>query len=183
MNFVARSDFSELGDTLIVLCVCAGANMLGWSCDRTKINTNIQPSLTSMKSWRSFYKGYASTIAREIPFSVIQFPLWENGKIFAASYSSDGKCPPLASAACGSLSGAFAAAVTTPMDVVKTRLMTSPDVYSGIISTMVKIQKEEGTRALFRGIEPRVMWIGIGGFVFFGAYEESRKFISFVIGQ
>jgi len=30
-------------------------------------------------------------------------------------------------------------------------------------------------RLLFAGVQPRVAWIGIGGFVFFGAYEQSKK--------
>jgi hypothetical protein len=30
-------------------------------------------------------------------------------------------------------------------------------------------------RLLFSGVEPRVAWIGIGGFVFFGAYEQSKR--------
>jgi hypothetical protein len=30
-------------------------------------------------------------------------------------------------------------------------------------------------RLLFTGVMPRVTWIGIGGFVFFGAYEKSKQ--------
>ena len=33
-------------------------------------------------------------------------------------------------------------------------------------------------RVFFRGVEPRVMWIGIGGFVFFGAYEQAAALIA-----
>ena len=36
-------------------------------------------------------------------------------------------------------------------------------------------------RVFFRGVEPRVMWIGIGGFVFFGAYEQAATLLSTVI--
>lgn len=132
------------------------------------------------RGWGAFYNGYSSTLLREIPFSCIQFPIWEAGKMAVAARTNDGKCPPIASAALGSISGAFAAACTTPLDVVKTRLMTSPESYTGVLQTINKVRTEEGTRALFRGIEPRVMWIGIGGFVFFGAYEEARKVVSVV---
>lgn len=69
-----------------------------------------------------FYAGFGSTVAREIPFAAIQFGLvgalkrragaparqlewWENGLFGAAA-------------------GAVAAALTTPFDVIKTRLMT-----------------------------------------------------------
>jgi len=30
-------------------------------------------------------------------------------------------------------------------------------------------------RLIFAGVQPRVAWIGIGGFVFFGAYEQSKR--------
>ena len=30
-------------------------------------------------------------------------------------------------------------------------------------------------KLLFSGVTPRVTWIGIGGFVFFGAYEKSKQ--------
>ncbi|CAM9473608.1 unnamed protein product, partial [Chrysoparadoxa australica] len=36
---------------------------------------------------------------------------------------------------------------------------------------------KEGAAALFRGFTPRVAWIGIGGFVYFGAYEGSKAFL------
>lgn len=32
-------------------------------------------------------------------------------------------------------------------------------------------------KPLFAGIQPRVMWISIGGFVFFGAYEQAKTFL------
>ena len=145
---------------------------------------SIGAAFTAIKSrgWGAFYNGYSSTIMREIPFSCIQFPIWEFGKSVAAKNSSTGQCSPFISAALGSLSGGFAAACTTPLDVVKTRLMTSPDVYSGVFQTFNKIYREEGPRALLRGIEPRVMWISIGGFVFFGAYEEARRLVVAVSG-
>ena len=70
----------------------------------------------------SLLSRYMSTVMREIPFAFIQFPIWEKlKKIWAEKQGA-----PVAgwqSALCGSLSGGFAAAVTTPLDVAKTRLM------------------------------------------------------------
>ena len=65
---------------------------------------------------------YMTTVMREIPFAFIQFPIWEKLK----KIWSEKQGAPVAgwqSALCGSLSGGFAAAVTTPLDVAKTRLM------------------------------------------------------------
>lgn len=127
----------------------------------------------------AFFRGYWTTVAREIPFSFIQFPMYEGLKSFwRKSQGSD--TTPLQGAACGSISGGVASAVTTPLDVVKTRMMLgnknkAGELYVGTFNSLSTIFREEGMAALFSGIGPRVGWISIGGFVFFGAYEKSME--------
>jgi solute carrier family 25 S-adenosylmethionine transporter 26 len=74
-----------------------------------------------------FYRGFLSTVAREIPFTCIQFPIYE---YFKRSYSeSQGRrIEPFEAAVCGSVAGGIAAALTTPLDVCKTRIMLSHKV-------------------------------------------------------
>ncbi|KAL3125378.1 hypothetical protein niasHT_002106 [Heterodera trifolii] len=91
---------------------------------------------------RGFYKGYVSTVAREIPFSFIEFPLWEWLKRRVAHQM--GHCSPLASAACGSLAGLTAAALTTPFDVLKTRVMLDRDRRTRLLPTALHILRNEG---------------------------------------
>jgi solute carrier family 25 S-adenosylmethionine transporter 26 len=127
-----------------------------------------------------FYRGYGTTVAREIPFAFIQFPIYEGFKSTWASWQGQ-ETNAVQGAACGSIAGAIAGAVTTPLDVCKTRIMLEkpvegqPKRYTGTYSTLSTIAKEEGTAALFKGIGPRVMWITIGGFIFFGAYEQATR--------
>jgi solute carrier family 25 S-adenosylmethionine transporter 26 len=45
----------------------------------------------------------------------------------------------------------------------------------GTVNSLQTIAREEGFLALFSGIGPRVGWITIGGFVFFGAYEKAME--------
>ena len=127
---------------------------------------------------RGFYTGYFTTVMRELPFAAIQFPLWEKLKVSWAQ-RCDRPIFAYESALCGSVSGAFAAAVTTPLDVIKTRLMLGVDAkgvqYEGTLSTARRIVSDEGASALMRGVESRVAWIGIGGFVFFYAYEFATR--------
>ncbi|ORX94079.1 mitochondrial carrier [Basidiobolus meristosporus CBS 931.73] len=124
-----------------------------------------------------FYRGYLSTVVREIPFTCIQFPLYERLKVEWGRYKGR-KVEPWEAGLCGSFAGGVAAAITTPLDVVKTRLMLSGHhQYSGIFGTMRRIYAEEGLRALFSGIGPRVMWISIGGYIFLGVYEKAKKTI------
>ena len=65
------------------------------------------------------------------------------------------------------------------MDVVKTRLMLGSDIngvpYSGVVSTMRRVYAEPaGLWGFLAGAGPRTIWIGLGGFVFFGAYTQAR---------
>ncbi|KAJ3095727.1 hypothetical protein HK100_005743 [Physocladia obscura] len=126
------------------------------------------------------YKGFTMTIFREIPFCSVQFPLFEYLK--KTWKIKTGKAPePWESGLCGSIAGGVAAAVTTPLDVVKTRIMLSgkeaANSYNSIPGSFKKIVQEEGFNALFKGIGPRVTWISIGGAVFLGSYEAVLKLI------
>lgn len=40
-----------------------------------------------------------------------------------------------------------------------------------------------GRMTLLNGIQPRIMWISIGGFVFFGAYEVCKGIVGNVVGS
>ena len=126
------------------------------------------------------YRGYGITLMREVPFAFIQFPLYERLKVEWAK-SQGSEISPIQAAACGSFAGGVAAALTTPLDVVKTRLMLGSDKagvpYFGARDVVSRVVNQEGSAVLLSGIQPRVMWISIGGFVFFGAYESYRSML------
>jgi hypothetical protein len=67
----------------------------------------------------------------------------------------------------GALSGVIATLVTYPMDVIKTRLtvgLTDPSkaYYKGMRHAFVRIRKEEGLSALYKGLTPSIL----GKFIF-----------------
>eukprot|EP00397_Hematodinium_sp_SG-2012_P034810 GEMP01037372.1.p1 GENE.GEMP01037372.1~~GEMP01037372.1.p1 ORF type:complete len:269 (+),score=52.01 GEMP01037372.1:95-901(+) len=123
----------------------------------------------------TFYNGFFITVWREIPFSFIQFPLYERLKIICAERQGS-ETTPIQGACCGSISGGVAASVTTPLDVLKTRVMLHKDRISAV-EVCKSILKNERVGALWSGVGPRTMWISIGGFVFFGAYEEAKSLL------
>lgn len=135
------------------------------------------------RMWAELYRGWGVTVMREVPFTVIQFPLWEKMKAWslerragASGAGRPGDVTAVESAVFGSLSGGVAAALTTPLDVLKTRLMLATTKESAVGVTG-KIWREEGPRAFFSGLGPRTMWISIGGAVFLGSYQWASNML------
>jgi len=127
-----------------------------------------------LDGFRGFFAGFGTTVMRDVPFSFLQFPLYEAlKKKWAADQGHT--TAPYQGALCGSLAGAVAATVTTPLDVAKTRLMLGADAlgvrYTTMTSTLSRVYAEEGIPGLFRGVGPRVSLISLGGLVYFGLYE------------
>lgn len=128
--------------------------------------------------FRGVYRGFGSTIMREVPFSLIQFPLWEYLKV-QWEPTTGISSTPWTVAVCGAMAGGFAAAVTTPLDVIKTRIRLAESGSKGTnVSKIIKsIYREKGIGGLFAGVVPRVMWITIGGAIFFGFYDLTTRFL------
>ena len=150
---------------------------------------------------RVLYRGYPITVFREVPFAMVQMPLYEWLKAKLKRSSSSSASSPLNSSssptnstpsfvvglAPGFISGGVSAVATTPLDVTKTRIMTmrraGADAGAGssnavrrggarlAAAVMGGIVKEEGWRALFKGGMTRCVWISAGGALFFGTYE------------
>ncbi|KAF8887140.1 mitochondrial carrier domain-containing protein [Infundibulicybe gibba] len=125
---------------------------------------------------RGFYRGFGSTIMREIPFTSLQFPLYEMLKVQLARRLNRKPLYAHEAAVCGSIAGAVAAALTTPLDVLKTRVMldlrdSTKEKLPSLLRRFQTIYRSEGPRALFAGVVPRTLWISAGGAVFLGVYE------------
>ncbi|OAA57950.1 S-adenosylmethionine transporter of the mitochondrial inner membrane [Niveomyces insectorum RCEF 264] len=134
---------------------------------------------------RQLYRGAGATVLREVPFTVVQFPLWEAMK---AAWARRTRPPPggggpdnhaapavtaVESAVFGSLAGGVAAAATTPLDVLKTRIMLSRERVA-LVPLIRRIAAEHNGRILrpfFAGVGPRVAWISVGGAIFLGSYQ------------
>ncbi|GMS89149.1 hypothetical protein PENTCL1PPCAC_11324, partial [Pristionchus entomophagus] len=150
--------------------------------DSSRRISSIFREILRSDGFRGFFRGYRSTIAREIPFSLIEFPLWEALKKVAARTQGKSECSPLMGAACGSMAGGVAAALTTPLDVVKTRIMLSTGKEKRrVMETLNQVYREGGISRLFSGILPRSLWMSLGGFIFFGAYEVTSNLTQKII--
>ncbi|XP_039402581.1 S-adenosylmethionine mitochondrial carrier protein isoform X1 [Mauremys reevesii] len=129
---------------------------------------------------QGLYRGYKSTVLREIPFSLVQFPLWESLKDLW-SWKQGHVVDSWQSATCGAFAGGFAAAVTTPLDVAKTRIMLakagSSNASGNVLSALHSVWRSQGLPGLFAGVVPRMTAISLGGFIFLGTYDKTRRLL------
>ncbi|XP_010247259.1 PREDICTED: protein MITOFERRINLIKE 1, chloroplastic [Nelumbo nucifera] len=130
------------------------------------------------------YAGYSATLLRNLPAGVLSYSSFEYLKAAVLSRTGQAHLEPFQSVCCGALAGAISASLTTPLDVVKTRLMTQVQgeardkvvvaVYGGISSTIKQILKEEGWVGLTRGMGPRVLHSACFAALGYFAFETAR---------
>ncbi|CAD8047197.1 unnamed protein product [Paramecium sonneborni] len=140
------------------------------------LDGNVRDTLRSIyygQGFRGFYAGFTTIIMREIPFSAIQFPIYENMKFH---FGNDGFVDHALN---GAVAGGTAAFLTTPCDVVKSKLMTQRNqFYDSLRGCIKSIYETEGILGFFRAAHIRTMQISISGIVFFSAYERCKFYIS-----
>lgn len=165
---------------------------------------------------RRLLSGYTALVARNLPFTAIQFPAFEalRARIWQSRGSGSGSPGTRAglletgvvTGTSAGLAGSFAAVVTTPMDVVKTRMMLSPSdtrysgkggeavegVHSeagadkrgygrqsrGGLAVARQVVIEKGVTGLFRGSVIRAVWTAVGSGLYIGMYEVSRIWLT-----
>lgn len=135
--------------------------------------------IVSKEGFKGLFVGYGSFLLRDLPFDAIQFCIYEQLRIgYKLAARRDLNDPE--NAIIGAFAGALTGAITTPLDVIKTRLMVqgSKNQYKGIVDCVQTIVREEGAPALLKGIGPRVLWIGIGGSIFFGVLESTKRLLA-----
>jgi len=178
----------------------------GWLCPSEVVKQKMQAGMFSTTGeavrsiWKNkgiagLYEGYFGGIARDVPFRVAQLTSYEVTKNFylrlkekriGADGTQDGKkdfnkieLSSVEAATCGAIAGTFSAAITCPLDRIKTLLMTNSAAYGGgVIGCASKIWKEEGIAGFTQGMVPRVLYIAPSVAIFFIAYEEVQQRLS-----
>eukprot|EP01023_Acetabularia_acetabulum_P007399 TRINITY_DN1319_c0_g1_i1.p1 TRINITY_DN1319_c0_g1~~TRINITY_DN1319_c0_g1_i1.p1 ORF type:complete len:468 (-),score=93.66 TRINITY_DN1319_c0_g1_i1:178-1581(-) len=131
--------------------------------------------------WRGLFKGTAATMSREVPFYVLGMVGYEQLKKLVSGEllnpeGTPSKLSVQQTIGIGALSGAIAAILTTPADVMKTRIMTAGvGVNVSAVNILVEILQKEGLLALFKGALPRAIWIAPLGAMNFAGYELAKN--------
>nr|XP_027066952.1 mitoferrin-like isoform X2 [Coffea arabica] len=135
----------------------------------------------------AFYASYRTTVVMNAPFTAVHFATYEAAKralmeVSPQNYVRDDEETLLLHATAGAAAGASAAAVTTPLDVVKTQLQCQgvcgcDRFSSGSITDVVQaIVKKEGYGGLMRGWIPRMLFHAPAAALCWSTYEAVKSF-------
>ncbi|KIE01782.1 Mitochondrial carrier domain protein, partial [Metarhizium majus ARSEF 297] len=106
------------------------------------------------------YKGASACLLRDVPFSAIYFPTYSHLKKDFFGETPANKLGVLQLLTAGAIAGMPAAYLTTPCDVIKTRLQVEARKgeasYTGLRHAASTIWKEEGFTAFFKGGPARI---------------------------
>ncbi|XP_034979762.2 mitochondrial glutamate carrier 1 isoform X1 [Zootoca vivipara] len=125
--------------------------------------TQIAFELLHTQGIKGLYKGLGATLLRDVPFSVIYFPLFAH--LNRAGHNSlEEKAPFFCSFLAGCMAGSVAAVSVNPCDVIKTRLQSmgkgrNEESYNGIIDCARKLWVKEGPLAFLKGAGCRALVI------------------------
>ncbi|XP_028854855.1 mitochondrial glutamate carrier 1-like [Denticeps clupeoides] len=147
--------------------------------------TQIARHLLLTQGIRGLYKGLGATLMRDVPFSIVYFPLFANMNKFGKP-SPEEPAPFYWNFLSGCAAGSTAAVAVNPCDVVKTRLQSlskgaNEESYKGVVDCVTKIMQREGPSAFLKGAGCRALVIaplfGIAQVMYFVGIGE------FILGQ
>ena len=130
---------------------------------------------------RSIYKGTCATLLRDVPASGVYFLTYE---VIQELLNPSGKTDMgiLASILGGGSAGVAMWASCMPADVLKSRFQTAPPgKYNGVRDVFVHLIKEEGVRALYKGITPVMLRAFPANAACFFGFELCIRFLDFIV--
>lgn len=158
-------------------------------------STTIVRDLLRNEGARTLFKGYGLTIGVFGPYSMIYFMCYERFKAEMAKwcqYANESHLHTLQFAMCASSAGAIAAACTTPLDVIKTRIQTQGDTHTMATKTMPRLYQNswhalrtivatEGAASMFKGMAARVLWITPGTAITMCTFEFLKAYFHLTV--
>lgn len=123
---------------------------------------------------RGFWVGATPAIARGALVNMGELATYDSAKMFFSQYVQ--WAPALV--ACSTVtSGCISAALSTPADVVRTRIVGNPSIPRNPAFAVSSIVRREGVRTLWRGFFPTWARLSQWQFMFWGTFELFRHFL------
>ncbi|RHZ79803.1 hypothetical protein Glove_140g99 [Diversispora epigaea] len=132
---------------------------------------------------RALYKGVALTALRQATNQAVNFTVYQEMKkrMKTIQGTKEGQeLPVYQHLLMGGISGAMGPIANAPIDTIKTRIQRSASTEKGwsrLVSVTSNLIKKEGWLALYKGLLPRLMRVGVGQAVTFASYERIKMYL------
>ncbi|XP_046145017.1 mitochondrial uncoupling protein Bmcp isoform X2 [Osmia bicornis bicornis] len=196
----AAMDKWETDDLVVINIVCAAlagaissaianpTDVVKVRMQVTGINSNLSlfgcfQDVYHHEGIRGLWRGVGPTAQRAAIIAAVELPIYDYSKKKFTTVLGDSVSNHFVSSFIASMGSAIA---STPIDVVRTRLMNQrriyttsgilqPHIYSGTIDCFVQTFKNEGFLALYKGFVPTWFRMGPWNIIFFITYEQLKK--------
>ncbi|XP_017872141.1 PREDICTED: mitochondrial 2-oxodicarboxylate carrier [Drosophila arizonae] len=130
---------------------------------------------------RGLNKGLTATMGRNGIFNMVYFGFYHSVKNLVPE-SKDNTWEFIRKVTIGFLAGTLACFVNIPFDVAKSRIQGPQPVpteikYRGTLSSIVTVYREEGFRALYKGLVPKIMRLGPGGAIMLLVFDYTYEYL------
>jgi len=133
----------------------------------------MQEGASRLSTLRTLWTGVGATLARDVPFSALYWALVE--PIRASLLPPTGARSELevmsVNVTAGGTAGALSGAITTPLDVVKTRTQLAMGEERSVMRTLRSILRTEGLPGLYQGWSARAAKAAPACAIVLSAYE------------
>ncbi|GFN76002.1 gata Zinc finger domain-containing protein 1 [Plakobranchus ocellatus] len=135
----------------------------------------------------SLWRGLGPTLLRDVPFSAVYWTSYESMKSYVLSTTGRSNLKFHEAFSAGAVGGTFAAFMTLPFDVIKTRrqieigekeLIGNKKETTATWKIIRNIYKNEGLKALFTGLFPRLVKVAPSCAIMISTYEFFKHFFA-----
>ncbi|NWS66712.1 S2540 protein, partial [Crotophaga sulcirostris] len=145
-------------------------------------------SKVTTDGWFSLWRGWTSTVLRDVSFSAIYWYTYERFKRMICKEAGAHESTFFIAFTSGAASGSIAAVITQPFDVVKTHMQTKlwesetlkipQRDHTSTWAVMKKIVIKSGITGLFAGIIPRLCKVAPACAIMISTYEYGKSLFS-----
>lgn len=153
------------------------------------VQANVYPNvvvaarqITSAAGPRGLFTGYLPTLLEDVPDMAVKFAAYETMRTMHRRLTGrpQEEAAAVADISMGLIAGAVAAGATTPLDVVKTRMMCNASQQPSFTGAISSVWHDSApgfgrVRTFFTGVGPRAFSNGINSAIFFCFFEIIRS--------
>lgn len=134
-------------------------------------------NIVNNEGFLTLYRGIISPIFAEAPKRALKFA---SNEVYKPIFKNkEGKLTWLGSGGAGAMAGITETFVNCPFEVVKVRLQSKENkaLYNGVMDAVVKIAKNEGILALYKGFEPQLIRNAVWNGAYFAMIPTIKKLL------